>query len=70
MFAGIGKSLSGGGGAEPPGAIPCEASAVEFLRLRCAGLAFKYYVQGPGFLEACYQIDILAKPLYKPKNCC
>ena len=29
-----GESLPGGGGAEPPGAIPCEASAVEFLRLR------------------------------------
>ena len=34
MFAGFGESLSGGGGAEPPGAAPCEASAVEFLWLR------------------------------------
>ncbi len=29
-----GKAAHGGGGAEPPGAIPCEASAVELLRLR------------------------------------
>ena len=34
MIDGIEESLSGGGGAEPPGAIPCEAGAVEFLRLR------------------------------------